>query len=85
MAGYYGFTLDVRVSVRPPVCQSSIRFSFSDDNLSKYQYLVCALILWRSGLGLLMDKFRQIFTKLSAHDTTIVGYNSLMFLFEFVL
>ena len=30
--------------------------------------LICALILWRSGLGLLMGKFRQIFTELSARD-----------------
>ena len=28
--------------------------------------LVCALILWRSGLGLLMGKFCQIFTEFSA-------------------
>ena len=32
---------------------------------------LCALILWRSGLGLLMGKFRQIFTELSARDTPI--------------
>ena len=30
---------------------------------------VCALILWRSGLGLLMGKFHQIFMELSAQDT----------------
>ena len=36
MAGYYGFTLDVRVSVRPSV-GPSVRFSFPDDNLSKHQ------------------------------------------------
>ena len=33
--------------------------------------LVCALILWRSGLGLLTGKFRQIFIELSARDTPI--------------
>ena len=33
VAGYYGFTLDVRVSVRQVVC-----ISFSDDNLSKHQW-----------------------------------------------
>ena len=47
VAGYYGFTLDVRVSVCPSVCQSyiypSIRFSFSDDNLSKYQWIFTKL------------------------------------------
>ena len=31
--------------------------------------LVCALKLWRSGLGLLMGKFRQILTELTARDT----------------
>ena len=30
--------------------------------------LVCALILWRSGLGLLMGKFHQFLTELSAQD-----------------
>ena len=42
VAGYYGFTLDVRVSVRPSIRQSvicpSIRFSFPDDNLGKHQW-----------------------------------------------
>ena len=40
--------------------------------------LVCALILWRSGLILLMGKFRQIFMELSARDMPIFsfpGYN----------
>ena len=41
-------------------------FSFQDDNFSKYQWispnLVCALILWRPGLGLLMGKFCQFLT-----------------------
>ena len=36
--------------------------------------LVCALILWRSGLGLLMGKFCQIFTELSARDTPIFSF-----------
>ena len=33
--------------------------------------LVCALILWRSGLGLLMVKFSHIWTDLSAIDMSI--------------
>ena len=33
--------------------------------------LVCALILWRSGLGLLIGKFRQILMEFSARDTPI--------------
>ena len=36
--------------------------------------LVCALILWSSGLGLLMGKFHQIFTELSARDTPIFSF-----------
>ena len=36
--------------------------------------LVCALILKRSGLGLLMGKCRQILTKLSARDTPIFSF-----------
>ena len=36
--------------------------------------LVCALILWRSGLGILMRKFRQILTELPARDTPIFSF-----------
>ena len=36
--------------------------------------MVCALILWISGLGLLMGKFRQIFTELSARDMPIFSF-----------
>ena len=36
-------------------------------------WYVCALILWRSGLGLQMEKFRQMFTELSARDTNWWG------------
>ena len=39
MVGYYGFTLEVRVSVRPSVVCPSVRFSFLDDNLSKHQWI----------------------------------------------
>ena len=41
----------------------------------------CALILWRSGFGLLMGKFHQCLTELSACDTIMAGYYSLTFLF----
>ena len=37
VTGYYGFTLDVHVPVRPSVIRPSVRFSFPDDNLSKHQ------------------------------------------------
>ena len=36
--------------------------------------LVCALILWRSDLGLLMGKFHQILTALSARDMPIFSF-----------
>ena len=48
VAGYYGFTLVVRVSVRPSYVLPSVRFSFPDDNLNINGFslnLVCALIL----------------------------------------
>ena len=37
-----------------------------------------ALILWRSALGLLLGKFRQFLTELSAHDTIMPGYHRFM-------
>ena len=42
--------------------------------------LVCALILWRSGLGLLMDKLHQFWTEVICppHDSS--GYYNFMFL-----
>ena len=40
-----------------------------------HQTWECALILWRSGLGLLMNKFCQIFAKLSARDTPIFSFS----------
>ena len=43
MAGYYGFTMDVRVSVRPSVVRPSIRISFPDDNLSKHEWIFTKL------------------------------------------
>ena len=50
--------------------QDTSIFSFPDDNLSKHNglsaNLVCALILWTSGFVLLMGKFRQFLTELSA-------------------
>ena len=43
MAEYYGFTLDVRVSVRQSVVHLFIRISFPDDNLSKHQCIFTKL------------------------------------------
>ena len=55
------------MSVCPSVVRPSVPRSVRDNN-GFSPYLVCALILWISGLGLLMGKFRQIFTELSAQD-----------------
>ena len=78
MAGYYGFTLVVRVSVRPSARRTSVRFSFPDDNLSKHQWIFTKLgtcidivEIW---FGILMGKFRQIFAELSARDTPIFSF-----------
>ena len=81
VAGYYGFKLDICVSV-PSVCRMSIcpsiRISFWMITWVTINWfsanLVCALILWRSGLGLLMDKFHQILTELSARDRLIFSF-----------
>ena len=47
VAGYYGFTLvvreSVRLSVRPSYVRPSVRFSFPDDNLSKHQWIFTKL------------------------------------------
>ena len=51
-------------------------------NLSGFSpNLMCALILWRSALGLLIGKFRQFLTELFAHDTIMVGYYCFTFYF----
>ena len=69
----------VCLSVRPSYVRPSVRFSFPDDILSKHKWIfiklgICTLILGRSGLGLLMGKFCQIFTELSARDTPIFSF-----------
>ena len=76
VAGYYGFTLVVRESVHLSVRPSVFRFRMITwVNINGFSSnLVCALILWRSGLGLLMGKFRQFLTELSARDTPIFSF-----------
>ena len=55
-------------------------FSFPYDNFSKYGWIftnfLCALILWGSGLGLLIGKFRQLLRELSARDTSVVSFQN---------
>ena len=67
----------VCMSVRPSVVHLSV-FHFqmiTRPNINGFSpNLVCALILWRSGLGLLTGKFRQFFTELSARDTPLVSF-----------
>ena len=90
---YYGFTLDIRVSVHPSIRQSyihpSIHFLFPDDNLSKYQWIYTKLDrcidfveIW---FEIANGQIRQIFTELSARDTIMAGYYSLTFLFTTVV
>ena len=38
---------------------------------------MCALILWRSGLGLLMGKFHPFLTELSAHNTWYFSFRTI--------
>ena len=72
VTGCYGFKLDVRVSVRLAVFCFQMTMWVNINGF--WPNLVCALILWRSGLGLLMGKFRQILTELSAWDTPIFSF-----------
>ena len=69
----------------PCVCPSISRMSISASvfrfrmitwvNVNGFSpNLVCALILWQSGLGLLMGKFLQILTELSARDMSIFSF-----------
>ena len=68
VARYYGFT------VCPSICHTSVHTYFhfwtiTSVNVNGFSpNLICALILWRSGLGLLMAIFRQFLTELSAHN-----------------
>ena len=76
---WFSVCLSICPSIRLFVCRiyvclylhfltiTSVKFvkGFSPPNL------VCALILLRSGLGLLMGKFSQILTELSAHVMSV--------------
>ena len=69
VTGYYGFTLDVHVSVR-------LFFLFTDDNLSKHQWIftklgVCVDLV-KIWFGIVMDKFRHSFTELLARHAHIL-------------
>ena len=77
MAGYYGIILVVRVSLRLSyVHRPYFRFrTITCVNVNGFSpNLVCVLILWRPGLGLLKGKFRQFLTALSAYDTFVFQF-----------
>ena len=64
-------------SIHPSVVRPSV-FRFRMIiwiNINRFSTnLVCVLISWRSGLGLLMGKFHQILMELSARDTSIFSF-----------
>ena len=64
--------LSIHQSINSMSIHLSICISFPDENLNNINgfspNLVCALIVWRSGLGLLMGKFHHILMELSARD-----------------
>ena len=62
----------VRPSVRPSVFRFRVVTCVNINGFSSN--MVCVLILWRPGLGLLFGKFRQFFTELSARDTLIFSF-----------
>ena len=62
------------MSVRPSVFRFQM-ITIGQVNINGFSpNLVCALILWRSGLGSLIGKFHQVFTELSARDTPIFSF-----------
>ena len=67
MAGYYGFMLDVRVSVRP-----SVRILFPNDNLSKHQWIFTKLGKCIDIVDIFLGVANgQILTESSARDMPI--------------
>ena len=72
-------------SVRSFVSRRSVRpFSLPDDNLSKHQWIftklgMCIDIL-KIWFGIANGQISSFFTELSARDTIMAGYYSLMFL-----
>ena len=71
--GVLWFQVD-HLCVHPSVCHPSVHLYFCFWTITWVNFigfspnLVCALILWSSGLGLLMASFPQFLTELSVHD-----------------
>ena len=78
VARYYGFTLVICVSVCRTSIQPYFRFwMITWVNVNGFSpNLVCALILCRSGLGLLMGKFHRFFTELPAWDMPLFSFSN---------
>ena len=63
-------------------CPPHIHSLFPSEWISN---LVCALILWRSGLGCLMGKSHEFLIELSAWHTILAGYYRFKFLFFIII
>ena len=74
-----GGVLWLYVGVRLSICCMSIHPYFHFQTITWVNVdgfspnLVCALLFWRSDLGLLISKFHQFLTELSACNTSIVS------------
>ena len=69
-------------SVCPSIGTSIYCFRLITCNINEFSpNLVCDLILWRCSLGLLMGKFYQFLTELSARHTIVMPHYCFMFLF----
>ena len=68
--------MDIRQSVHWSISPSVFHFQMLTwVNFNWFSpNLVCALIFFKSGLGLLMGKFHQILIELSAQDTPIISF-----------
>ena len=79
VTGYYGFMLDVCVSVT-----LSVHFSFPDDNLSKHQWIFTKLSkcidIVEIRFGIANGQILSIFYGVICRDTTMVGYYSSHFI-----
>ena len=87
MAWYYGFTLDINMSVHQSICHTSVCLSFPYDNLTKFQGILTKLgtcidikeILF----GLVMSKFREFLTVICPrHNNDGVLFFYVLFLVE---
>ena len=80
VAGYYGFRLDVRMSVRLSVVQTPLRFSFLDDNLSKHQWILTKLGMCIHIMEIWFGIVNGQISSNSYGDVILAGYYSLTFL-----